>query len=96
MREARDNNGFLTGLKGLGVGDGFTEPYTILSQMGEFAYNMGLLDYQERAKIEQIILNATYQSRDSQWAELHNSFEKVLNLITTSTGGVNVYDITKY
>jgi len=28
--------------------------------------------------------------------ELHKSFNKVLNLITTGTGGVNVYDITKY
>jgi hypothetical protein len=31
-----------------------------------------------------------------QWRDLHNSFEKVLNLIVTVSGGVNVYDITKY
>jgi hypothetical protein len=28
--------------------------------------------------------------------ELHESFYKVLNTITNGTGGVNVYDITKY
>ena len=27
----QDNNGFIKGLKGVGVGDGFTMPYTILT-----------------------------------------------------------------
>lgn len=30
----------------MALGDGFTHPYDILSQMGEYAYNLGLLDYQ--------------------------------------------------
>jgi len=28
------NQGFLTGLKGVGVGDGFTHPYFIFTQLG--------------------------------------------------------------
>jgi hypothetical protein len=64
--------------------------------MGEYAYNFGLIDYQERAKIEQVILNATYQNLNRRWADLYDSFYKVLNTITNGTGGVNVYDITKY
>jgi len=51
IREAQDNNGFLTGLKGVAVGDGFTHPYNILTMAGEYAYNLGLLDHQERARI---------------------------------------------
>lgn len=46
LKEAEENNGFLTGLKGVAIGDGFTHPGNILSQVGEFAYNLGLLDYQ--------------------------------------------------
>ncbi len=46
LREAQDNKGFLTGLKGIAIGDGFTNPFSTLSMMGEYAYNFGLLDYQ--------------------------------------------------
>ena len=45
------NGGFLTGLKGVAIGDGFTNPFSTLSMMGEYAYNFGLLDYQERSKM---------------------------------------------
>jgi hypothetical protein len=64
--------------------------------MGGFAYNLGLLDYQQRARIEQVIVNATYQQRFRQYDALHNSFETVLSYIIDWSGGINVYDITKY
>lgn len=96
MREAQDNNATITGLKGVAIGDGFTNPSAILSQMGEYAYNLGLLDYQERSVIEQVILNGTFQERRKYWKDLHNTFEVALELIVEWAGGVNVYDITKY
>lgn len=45
------NNGPITGLRGVAIGDGFTHPYDILAEVGTFAYNVGLLDYNERAKV---------------------------------------------
>jgi vitellogenic carboxypeptidase-like protein len=45
------NGGFLKGLKGVAIGDGFTHPFHILAEVGGFAFNLGLLDYQERAKV---------------------------------------------
>lgn len=44
-------NGFLKGLKGVGIGDGFTAPYDILSEVGNWAFHMSMLDYQERMKL---------------------------------------------
>jgi hypothetical protein len=35
----------------MGIGDPFTHPFNILLEVGDFAYNFGLLDYQERTKI---------------------------------------------
>jgi carboxypeptidase C (cathepsin A) len=96
LREAQDNKGFLTGLKGVAIGDGFTHPGFILSQVGEFAYNLGLIDYQERSTIEQIILNGTFQERRQYWKDFHDTFDLALDLIVQMAGGVNVYDITKY
>jgi len=90
------NDGKITGLKGVGVGDGFTHPYFILTQVGEFAYNLGLIDYQERSWVEHLILNATFQERTRDWRNLHNTFDQVLDMIVDLAGVVNVYDITKY
>lgn len=92
----KDKNGFLTGLKGVGIGDGFTHPYNILAEVGAFAYNVGLLDFQERSKIEQLIINATFQNRNRQWRYLHDTFDTVLDNIVDWAGGVNVYDFTSY
>jgi vitellogenic carboxypeptidase-like protein len=94
--EQLQNGGFLTGLKGVAIGDGFTHPYHILTQVGEFAFNLGLIDYQERSTIEHIILNSTYQERFRNWRDLHDTFDLALDLIVNMSGGVNVYDITKY
>lgn len=86
----------MTGLRGSAIGDGFTHPYFILAEIGGFAYNVGLIDYQERAKIEQLILNATFQNKYHQYNDLHDSFEVILDNIVEWSGGVNVYDFTKY
>ena len=96
IKEEQAKQGFLTGLKGVGIGDGFTHPYMILSQVGEYAFNLGLIDYQERSTIEHVILNATYQQRFRNWRDLHDTFDLALDLIVNMSGGVNVYDITKY
>jgi vitellogenic carboxypeptidase-like protein len=94
--EQLKNAGKITGLKGVAVGDGFTHPAFILSQVGEFAYNMGMIDYQERSMIEHILLNGTYQQRARDWDSLHDTFDLALDLIVKFAGNVNVYDITKF
>jgi vitellogenic carboxypeptidase-like protein len=86
----------LTGLKGVAIGDGFTHPYAILTQVGEYAYNLGLIDYQERSYVERLILNATYQERTRDYNYMHDTFDAALDLIVELAGGVNIYDITKY
>lgn len=95
-KEQIENQGKITGLKGVAVGDGFTHPYFILTQVGEYAFNLGLIDYQERQTIEHLILNATYQERNRDMDQLHNTFDMALDLIVDMAGGVNVYDITSY
>jgi carboxypeptidase C (cathepsin A) len=47
-REQQDHGGFLTGLRGIAIGDPFTQPFDIMTEIGEYAYNLGLIDYQER------------------------------------------------
>ena len=96
LRNEESDEKKITGLKGVGIGDGFTSPADILSQVGEYAYNMGLIDYQERMVVEHILLNGTYQHRIQDWDGLHDTFDLVLDFIVDSAGGINIYDITKY
>ncbi len=36
---------FAVKLKGIGIGDGFTDPFAIISELPGFGYNLGLIDY---------------------------------------------------
>lgn len=83
-------------MKGVAIGDGFTHPRFILNQVGEYAYNLGLLDYQERVFVEHILLNGTYQDRIKDYVGLHDTFDLALDWIVELAGNVNVYDITSF
>ncbi len=96
LKEASDNKGFLTGLKGVAIADGFTNPFSTLSLMGEYAYNLGLLDFQERSKIEQVILNSSYQFLNERYTDLHKSFWRVVETIGNNSFGTTAWDVTKY
>ena len=39
-------------LQGIAFGDGFTVPVTIATEYGAFAFNLGLIDYEERIEVE--------------------------------------------
>jgi hypothetical protein len=47
-------------------------------------------------QIEHVILNATFQERIRDHNASHITFDQVLDYIVEVSGGVNVYDITKY
>jgi hypothetical protein len=78
------------------IGDGFTSPFSTISFFGEYAYNLGLIDYQDRTRAEQYLLNASYQFINQRMKDLHDSFYKILDTITNSSWDVNVYDVTRY
>jgi carboxypeptidase C (cathepsin A) len=44
-----NKNIFDVPLKGIGIADGITDPISIVREMPNYAFNMGLIDYQERA-----------------------------------------------
>lgn len=50
-------NQFQIPLVGLGIGDGFTNPYVQESTYGEYAYHMGLIDISSKSIVENLIVN---------------------------------------
>jgi hypothetical protein len=83
----------LTGLKGVGIGDGFTAPYDILSEVGNWAFHLSLLDYQERMKLETMLLRSAKNNARLNYSNLHDDFDNALDYIVSQAGDVNVYDI---
>ena len=88
------NKGIITGLKGIGIGDGFTAPFTIFSELGNHAFSLGLLDYQERIHIEKILLRASMHLESENYVKLEQDFWTAIGLIEKYTG-VSYYDIKK-
>ena len=53
---------------------------------------MGLIDYQERAKVEKILLNMTNHKATGKLKEMHECFDLMVNYITDRSG-VNSHNI---
>ena len=83
----------MTGLRGVAIGDGFTHPYDTLAEVGTYAYHLSLIDFQERSKLEKVLLNASRHQFRSEWDLLHDDFDRALDYIVTQSGDTNVYDI---
>ena len=84
-------------LKGVSIGDGFTDPVTIMSEVGMFSYNLGLIDYNERITIEQNILRGRLFALQGDWASVTDTFNNyVFQNLKNFTANVNAYNIQEY
>ena len=72
---------FLTGLRGVAVGDGFTHPYDILAEVGTYSYHLSLIDFQERSKLEKVLLSASRHNIQFDYDNLHDDFNRALDYI---------------
>lgn len=80
-------------MKGVVLANAFTAPYDILSEMGNYAFHLSLLDYQERMKVETILLRAAKNNGKQDYLALHNDFHSALDYIVEQAGNVNYFDI---
>lgn len=79
----------------MAIGDGFTEPYDILAEVGTYSFHLGLIDFQERARLEKILLNASRHHNARDYYNLHEDFDRALDYVVEKAGNINVYDIRK-
>lgn len=83
-------------LKGVGIGDGITDPIYQFSSYSTFAYDLGLVDEKEKSVVqgyEEITTNAI---KNSDWATASAYSDKITSYIVNQSGGVNVYNIREY
>ncbi|CAD8127868.1 unnamed protein product [Paramecium sonneborni] len=83
-------------LKGIGIGDPFTDPYAVIAEYASYAFNLGLIDVQERAQIDSIIVYGLNELNKGNSLNARAAFDKSLELIGEYDGGMNVYNVLQY
>lgn len=83
-------------LEGIAFGDGFTEPVTIATEYGAFAFNLGLIDYEERIEVERTLMQLMVTSQNGKWNKTSDIWNYVVNDIIEKGGNFYTYDMFEY
>ncbi|CAD8157112.1 unnamed protein product [Paramecium pentaurelia] len=83
-------------LKGIGIGDPFTDPYSVIAEYASYSFNLGLIDVQERAQIDSILVYGLNELNKGNSLNARAAFDKSLDLIGQYDGGMNVYNVLQY
>lgn len=82
-------------LRGVAIGDGFSDPETQLATHGVTAYYSGLINDKQRDELEQAQWEAIMLVKMEKWSEATNARRKVMDLWQNMTGLATLYDFTK-
>ena len=67
-----------------------------MSEVGNFAFHLGLVDYQERINVEKYLINGTLALENVDYGALHDIFDDCIDYVVEKGGNVNVYDIRRF
>eukprot|EP01100_Stratorugosa_tubuloviscum_P000009 TRINITY_DN0_c1_g2_i1.p1 TRINITY_DN0_c1_g2~~TRINITY_DN0_c1_g2_i1.p1 ORF type:complete len:481 (+),score=225.39 TRINITY_DN0_c1_g2_i1:96-1538(+) len=95
IHKGNQQNSLKINLQGLGIGDGWTDPYT-QSDMGSFAYSTGLVDEKQLDTVNNLYAECQKVIEAEQWVPASIKCNEVNKYIEVVAGGVNVYDIRSY
>ncbi|CAD8210813.1 unnamed protein product [Paramecium pentaurelia] len=83
-------------LKGVGIGDPFTDPYAVIAEYAAYSFNLGLIDIQERMQVDSILAYGMTELNKGNTLAARDAFEESLDIIITQSGGMNVYNVLQY
>ena len=94
------NEGLVSGsainLQGIAIGNGWVDPLTQTSVYGDQAFNLGLIDQNERADVDQQMANCSALVSKQDWVRAQVVCDNVLNYIVTTAGNINVDDVREW
>jgi carboxypeptidase C (cathepsin A) len=83
-------------LKGIGIGDGWVDPYVQQATYGDYAYSHGLIGLSEKHHVDQLYsacAKAIVESQPVTSRHADKVCNKIEEYITKASGGANVYDV---
>ncbi|CAK64904.1 unnamed protein product (macronuclear) [Paramecium tetraurelia] len=83
-------------LKGVGIGDPFTDPYAVIAEYAAYSFNLGLIDIQERMQVDSILAYGLTELNKGNTLAARDAFEESLDIIITQSGDMNVYNVLQY
>ena len=88
--------GFPLNLKGLAIGDGWVAPLTQTSVYGAQAFELGLIDENELASVNDQMANCTDLVNRKDWVDAQVVCDNLLNYIITAAGNINEDDVREW
>ncbi|CAH1790152.1 unnamed protein product [Owenia fusiformis] len=90
-------------LKGMAIGDGLCDPETMLPQYGDFMFNTGLLDENQRDYFNKQTALGVQYIKQGKWVSAFNIFDILLNgdtipypsFFTNATGSTDYYNFLR-
>ena len=80
-------------LKGIGIGDGISDPAPQLSSYSDYGFATGLIDEYQREMVEVLEAQTVQFIQQKKWLQANTVSNKALNIVVNGGGGVNVYNI---
>ncbi|XVF43598.1 hypothetical protein PTKIN_Ptkin02bG0052500 [Pterospermum kingtungense] len=82
-------------LRGVAIGDGFTDPETQLATHAVSAYYSGLINEKQKSELEEAQWEAIKLVKMGNWSEATKARNTAMNLWQNMTGLATLYDFTK-
>ncbi|KAJ5074446.1 serine carboxypeptidase-like 48-related [Anaeramoeba ignava] len=90
------SKGNILNLKGIGIGDGWTDPINQVTTFANYSVSTGLIDPNQKSEIEEIQNQCVNFIENQEWLQASEYFRGIIETITNMSGGVNIYDIREY
>ncbi|XVE74675.1 hypothetical protein DITRI_Ditri12bG0036100 [Diplodiscus trichospermus] len=82
-------------LRGVAIGDGFTDPETQVATHAVSAYYSGLINEKQKDELEEAQREAIKLVKMGNWSEATEARNKAMHLLENMTGLATLYDFTK-
>eukprot|EP01135_Chromosphaera_perkinsii_P002375 Nk52_evm29s222 gene=Nk52_evmTU29s222 len=83
-------------LRGVGIGDGWTDPYVQTKSFSQFAYANGLIDLNIKKSVDHQAFVCGDLMQRGEWRQATDACNKCLYDILQASGNPNVYDIRTF
>jgi vitellogenic carboxypeptidase-like protein len=88
-KSARAAGTFVVPLKGIGIGDGWTDPLNQLTKYSIFGYSTGLTNEAETAKVAYFEKRSRNFIRKGKLCEAQSAFGQIISILSSGGGGSN-------